>query len=72
MTIKAFREAGLSEQMMQPYARIVLMHVTIIFGGILFSVFEAPQAMLALLVVLKTGVDLAAHVAERNKYAQES
>ncbi|MFA6048453.1 MAG: DUF6498-containing protein [Candidatus Micrarchaeia archaeon] len=60
----------LSELMMRPYARIVLMHVTIIFGGLLFSVFGAPQVVLALLVVLKTAVDLAAHVAERNKYAQ--
>jgi hypothetical protein len=54
--------------MLQPYARIIVMHLTIIFGFTLVSIFGQPIMLLLLFVVLKTGVDLASHVRERIKF----
>lgn len=51
------------------YGRIVVMHLTIIFGAILVSVFGARIFALLLLVALKTLADAAAHVRERAKAA---
>ena len=56
------RELG--QQMGAPYARIVVMHLTIIFGGFLSIAFEEGQGALALLVLLTLGTDLRAHLRE--------
>lgn len=50
-----------SEQMKEPYKRIVVMHVSIIFGGWFILTLGAPVWALVLLVALKTGVDVVAH-----------
>ena len=50
-----------AEQMGEPYKRVVVLHVTIIFGGWVILLLESPLPALVLLVALKTGVDLAAH-----------
>lgn len=50
-----------SEQMKEPYKRIAVMHISIIFGGWFILALGTPAWALVLLVVLKTGVDLAAH-----------
>jgi len=44
--------------MFAPYARIVVMHVTIIFGAILILNFGGQIAFFVLLVALKTAADL--------------
>lgn len=54
-----------------PYPRIVVMHVTLIFGAFLTMALGAPLAALALLIALKTGVDVAAHLRERRKLAPD-
>ena len=46
----------------EPYRRIVVMHVTIIFGAMLTMAFGTNRWMFALLVVLKTGADLKGHL----------
>jgi hypothetical protein len=48
--------------MFAPYGRIVVMHVTIIFGALLAEVFRTKTAAFVLLIGLKTAVDMAAHV----------
>jgi hypothetical protein len=53
--------------MMQPYARVVVLHVTILFGGFAFMALHAPAAALVVLVALKTALDLRTHLAERRK-----
>ncbi len=50
-----------AEQMKEPYKRIVVMHVSIIFGGWFILTLGAPVWALLLLVGLKTGVDVVAH-----------
>jgi hypothetical protein len=52
------------QQMTEPYKRIVVMHVTVIAGGFLTLVLRTPEAALLLLIVLKTGADLHAHLRE--------
>jgi hypothetical protein len=62
-----YRRAAPYVMMFQPYARVMILHVTILIGGFLAQALGAPTVALVLLVVLKIGVDLAAHLAERQK-----
>ena len=64
---QGFLDAG--SLMTAPYRRIVVLHVTIIFGGIALEAIGSPMPALALLVALKTGVDLHAHLKERKRAA---
>lgn len=50
--------------MQQPYGRVVVLHVTIIGGGFLAMFLGQPLFSLVLLVALKIGVDLRAHLQE--------
>ena len=47
-----------------PYARVVVMPVAIIAGGFLTMVFGSPAALLFVLVVLKTIIDVELHLRE--------
>jgi hypothetical protein len=67
-----YRQAKLDVLMRQPYSRVVVLHLTIIFGGMLVFQFQSPAAGVALLVVLKTVVDVAAHLRERRKLSGEA
>lgn len=62
-----YRNVSLPQLMTRPYGRIVLLHVTIIFGGFLVMALGSPVAALVLLVLLKTAIDLGAHMVERRK-----
>lgn len=62
-----FRSATLQRLMFQPYTRVMILHVVIIFGGFLIVSLGQPTAALALLVVLKIALDGAAHVRERRR-----
>ncbi len=55
----------------QPYARVVIMHLTIIVGGSLAASMGSPIGALLVLVGLKTLIDLAAHWLERRKFSRE-
>lgn len=63
---------SLREQMHAPYRRIVIMHLTIIFGGFLTMAFAAPVLALVLLIALKTLVDARAHIGEHRRLARRS
>lgn len=54
-------------QMAEPYKRIIVMHLTIIFGGMLTMIFRTPTAALFLLIALKTAADLYAHRKEHSR-----
>ncbi len=62
-----YRNAALNVIMFQPYARVMILHVTILAGGFLAQQLGAPAAVLLVLVVLKTAMDVRAHLAERRK-----
>ena len=50
----AWRQATLKAQMAEPYGRIIVLHLTIIFGAVLVALAGEPAAGIALLAVLKT------------------
>jgi hypothetical protein len=56
-----------SEQMREPYSRVMVLHATILAGGFLIAILGTPVAALGLLVVLKTAIDVRAHLKEHRK-----
>jgi hypothetical protein len=56
--------------MQQPYGRVVVLHVTILFGGFLAMFLGQPLLSLVLLVALKTYVDVQAHLREHGRASQ--
>lgn len=62
--------ASTIQLMQQPYGRIVVLHLAILGGGFLIMALGSPWYGLALLVLLKIGLDLRAHLAERRKFAE--
>jgi hypothetical protein len=55
--------------MFQPYRRLVALHLTIIFGALGVSFTGAPAAAVAILVGVKTLLDLGLHLAEHRGVA---
>ncbi|MBN1972029.1 MAG: hypothetical protein JW787_00200 [Sedimentisphaerales bacterium] len=53
--------------MFQPYVRVFVMHITVLIGGILLQVTGSPAALLLILVVLKTAIDVKLHNLEHKK-----
>jgi uncharacterized protein DUF6498 len=53
-----------AKQMFAPYSRVVMLHVTIIFGAFIIAFLGAPIGALLVLVVLKTAFDLGLHLRE--------
>ena len=62
-----YRRATLEGLMKQPYARVVVLHLVILASGFLVMALGLPLIGLILLVVLKIGVDLKAHIGEHQK-----
>ncbi len=52
------RERDFGKIMLSPYGRIIILHVTLIFGGMLVMALDTPVAGLVFLIVLKTAFDL--------------
>ncbi|MFO7979743.1 MAG: DUF6498-containing protein [Candidatus Aminicenantes bacterium] len=63
------KKATIDKLMTAPYSRILILHLTLIFGAFLVIQFKTPEAGLALLIILKIGVDLSAHLKERSRFA---
>ena len=59
------RGMGLKDLMAAPYQRVVLMQVTLIFGGFVTLALHDPRPALALLVGLKIAADFYSHRRER-------
>jgi len=61
-----YRRTESGRLMMQPYGRIIVVHMFIIMGGIILNDFANPVLGLILFVGLKTLMDLGSHVVEHN------
>ncbi|MEM6708240.1 MAG: DUF6498-containing protein [Pseudomonadota bacterium] len=61
---------GPDRLMMQPYQRIILLHFAVLLGGIAVRELGEPLLLLLVLVVLKTAVDLRAHLREHAQASQ--
>ena len=59
-----YKRTSIARQMAAPYARLFILHVTIILGAMAIAITGAPAAAVLVLVVLKTALDLALHLAE--------
>ena len=59
-----YRRVSPGAQLFEPYGRVFVLHLTIIFGAFLVSAFGTPVLEIALLIGLKIVVDLAAHLRE--------
>jgi hypothetical protein len=64
-----YKRASAVGQMFAPYGRLVVLHITIIVGGLAIALTGAPAAAVAILVVLKTLMDIGFHIAEHRKQA---
>jgi len=62
-----YRRTSPATQMFAPYGRLVVLHITIILGGMAIAITGAPAAAVAILVVLKTVMDIGFHLAEHRK-----
>ena len=64
------RQTGGNDPMFEPYRRVIVMHLTLTLGVGLLIFLGQPFFMLLFFVILKTGVDLLAHLKERRRYAE--
>jgi len=64
-----YQRASLNALMGQPYGRVIVLHLTVLFGGWLVMLLGSPLPALVVLVIIKTVVDVRAHQAERRKFA---
>jgi hypothetical protein len=62
-----YRRTAVPLLMAQPYARIVVLHIAILFGGFVSMAFGSNAGMLMILIVGKTVLDLSLHLRERMK-----
>lgn len=59
-------------QMLAPYGRVFVLHLTIVFGGIAVATLGSPLALVLLLVGLKTALDLGFHLLEHGRAASRA
>jgi hypothetical protein len=59
---KEYLTTSAARQMFAPYSRVVMLHLTIIFGAFVIAILGAPIGALVVLVVVKTVFDLGLHV----------
>lgn len=59
-----YQRATPGQLMQQPYSRVLILHVVVLAGGFVVKLLGQPVLALVLLIVLKTGFDLHAHLRE--------
>ncbi len=62
-----YRQSTLQKLMLQPYGRIVTLHLAILLGAFATFAFGSPVWILVILIVGKTVLDLKLHLYERYK-----
>lgn len=66
-----YKRSNLNDLMQQPYGRVVILHLAIIFGGFLIALLGSPAAGLIILIIAKTVMDIRAHLQQHEKYSTE-
>ena len=64
-----YRRTAAAALMFAPYKRLVALHITIIFGAFAVMFTGAPAAAVAVLVAIKTAIDVGLHLAEHRAIA---
>ncbi len=68
-----YRRVLPSRQVVEPYPRVIVIHLAIFFGGAISALFGSPIFLLVALVVFKLYIELAVSAArrEQKKYVQD-
>jgi len=53
--------------MIEPYRRVFVLHLTVLFGGFAVATIGAPVGALVVMVLVKTALDLRAHLREHER-----
>ena len=61
---REYLRTNVARQMFAPYGRLVILHLTIIVGAMVSLFLGSPVGAIAVLVILKTIVDLGFHLRE--------
>lgn len=61
------REMTFVDPSVAPYKRIILMQITLILGALAASAVGSSYALIVVMVVLKTGIDVYAHIREHSR-----
>jgi len=61
---KEYERVSARKQLFAPYSRVMIMHLTIIFGAAIVLQFESPLLLIILMIVMKIAVDLWSHYRE--------
>jgi hypothetical protein len=64
---KEYEKVTVSQQMVAPYRRIVVMHVAVILCAFLLSLLGLPRVVLTILVLLKIVIDVVFHLREHRR-----
>jgi hypothetical protein len=59
---REYKHTTVNDLMMQPYERVVILHLTIIFGAFMVTLLGSPIFGLLILIVLKVIIDIIAHL----------
>lgn len=62
-----YRRTSATGLLFAPYGRLVVLHITIIVGALAIAMTGAPAAAVAILVGLKTVLDIGFHLAEHRR-----
>jgi len=63
---REWQTAQPGRQINAPYSRVVLMHLTIIFGALVMTISNAPTGVLVVMIILKTALDVRGHLREHS------
>jgi hypothetical protein len=64
-----YRKVSPQEQAQQPYSRLIVLHLAIIFGGFVSLMMGSPLGSILVLVLLKTALDVRFHRREHDRLA---
>ena len=67
-----YRTTTVMRQMSAPYGRMVVLHLAIVFGGLVVALLGSPTGPVVVLVLGKTALDLNYHLRDREKAAARS
>ena len=65
-----WRRVSPGERLYAPYGRVLVMHLTVVVGGIVVSATGTGVASLVVMVLVKTAIDLRAHLREHEREGQ--
>jgi hypothetical protein len=64
---REYLRVTIARQMFAPYGRLVILHLTILFGAFVSLTIGSPIGAVIVLVLLKTGLDLWLHLREHGR-----